>query len=449
MYTPHTPAEIRAMLAAIGAPSLEALSDPPKGLAITEPLDVARALSESEAYADIARMANANAGSRMISFLGAGAYRHYRPPAATWFATRSEFLTAYTPYQAEASQGSLQAIFEWQTYMCLLTGMDVSNASVYDGSTALVEGVIMAMHATGCKRVAVSSAVHPLYRRVLRTYAQGMDVEIIELPTGSEGTTSLSAGIDGPLAAVIVQSPNFFGCVENVGACADVAGKSGALLIQVVSEALSLAVLKTPRDLGADIAVGEAQSFGLPVGYGGPYVGFVATTKEHVRRLPGRLVGETTDIDGRRAYVLTLQGREQHIRRELATSNICTNQALCALIATAYLATVGSKGLRAIATSNMQKARSLAAALAKIPGHGVHFNAPYFNEFVIRTPLDAEEIARRLRQRGILAGLPLARFYPDMTHALLVCATELTTDADARALVVALAEEAEHAVAPV
>lgn len=449
MYTPHTPAEIRAMLSAIGVPSLEALSDPPKGLAITEPLEVARALSESEAYADIARMADANAGSRMISFLGAGAYRHYRPPAAAWFATRSEFLTAYTPYQAEASQGSLQAIFEWQTYMCLLTGMDVSNASVYDGSTALVEGVIMAMHATGCKRVAVSSAVHPLYRRVLRTYAQGMDVEIIELPTGSEGTTSLPAGIDGPLAAVIVQSPNFFGCIENVRACADVAGKSGALLIQVVSEALSLAVLKTPRELGADIAVGEAQSFGLPIGYGGPYVGFVATTKEHVRRLPGRLVGETTDIDGRRAYVLTLQGREQHIRRELATSNICTNQALCALIATAYLATAGSKGLRAIATSNMHRARSLAAALAKIPGHGLHFNAPYFNEFVIRTPLEAEEIARRLRQRGILAGLPLSRFYPDLTHALLVCATELTTDADARALVVALAEEAEHAVAPV
>lgn len=448
-YTPHTPDEIRAMLAAIGAPSLEALSDPPKGLAIREPLNLAAALSESEAYADIARMADSSAGARMISFLGAGAYRHYRPPAAAWFATRSEFLTAYTPYQAEASQGSLQAIYEWQTYMCLLTGMDVSNASVYDGSTALVEGVIMAMHANGRKRVAISEAVHPLYRHVLRTYAAGMGLDVVEIPCGSDGATSLDALPEGPFAAIVMQSPNFFGCIDDVAGAAAAAHQGGALAVQVIAEALSLAVLQTPRTLGVDIAVGDAQSFGLPVGYGGPYVGFVATTKEHVRRLPGRLVGETTDAEGHRAYVLTLQGREQHIRRELATSNICTNQALCALIATAYLAVVGSKGLRAIATANMKKARALAAKLEKTAGMRTQFPAPYFNEFVVETRSPAQDVARRLEGSGILAGVPLGAHYPSMQHALLVCATELTSDKDMDALTKALAEEGTHAVAAV
>ena len=449
MYTPHTQDEIREMLAEIGAPSLESLSDPPKGLEIRQRLDLPPALSESEAYAEIARMADANTAARMTSFLGAGVYRHYRPPAASWFATRSEFLTAYTPYQAEASQGSLQAIFEWQTYVCLLTGMDVSNASVYDGSTALVEGVIMATHATGKKRVAVSRAVHPLYRRVLETYARGMGIEVVEIPAGPSGTTSLPATIQGSLAAIVVQSPNFFGCIDDVGSCAAAAHEKNALLIHVITEALSLGVLKTPRELGADIAVGEAQSFGLPVGYGGPYVGFVATTKEHVRRLPGRLVGETKDVDGRRAYVLTLQGREQHIRRELASSNICTNQALCALIATAYLATVGAKGLWAIAAANLQKARALADMLEKLDGFHASYRAPYFNEFTLATPLPSEELAQRLERRGILAGLPLSRFYPEMTHQLLVCATELSSDGDMKAFADSLAQEASRAVAAV
>lgn len=451
MYTPHTQDDIRAMLAAIGAPSLEALSSPPPGLEIKEKLGLAPALPEADAYAHLKALADANDAARKISFLGAGAYRHYQPPAVPWFATRSEFLTAYTPYQAEASQGSLQAIFEWQTYISLLTGMDVSNASLYDGATAVVEGVIMAIHANGRRRVLISRAVHPMYRAVLATYAAGMGIEVIELPCNADGLTDmpLDSARAKEVACVIVQSPNFFGSIEDVGAASALAHDNGALCISVTAEALSLAVLKSPRAAGADIALGEAQSFGLPVGYGGPYVGFIATTKEHVRRLPGRLVGETTDVDGRRAFVLTLQGREQHIRRELATSNICTNQALCALIATVYLATVGGKGLRSIAAANLQRSRELAQALTSLTGFSLAHAAPYFNEFCVRTPLPADQIALRLERRGILAGLPLSRFYPELTHHLLVCATELTTSNEIQKLTTALAEDTTRAVAAV
>jgi len=448
MYTPHTNDEIRKMLEAIGAPSLEALSDPPKGLAIKQPLDVAPALPEAQAYARIQAMAQDNDAARMLSFLGAGAYRHYQPPAVPYFAFRSEFLTAYTPYQAEASQGSLQAIFEWQSYVCLLTGMDVSNASVYDGSSALVEAMVMASQATGRRRIAVSRAVHPAYREVLATYARGMGIEIVELPVDADGLTMMPEKLP-EVAAIAMQSPNFFGVIDEVARAGAAAHAGGALLVHVTVEALALAVLKTPRELGADIAVGDAASFGLPIGYGGPYVGFVATTKEHVRRLPGRLVGETHDVDGRRAYVLTLQGREQHIRRELASSNICTNQALCALIATIYLATVGRKGLTEIACRNMANARALATALSEVPGFGIAHRSPYFNEFVLRTPHPAAELAAKMSKRGVLAGVPLSRFYPELTHELLVCATELTSQHDIAALARALAEDAKHAVAAV
>ena len=451
MYTPHTDDEIRAMLAEIGAPSLEALSSPPRGLEIKETLGLPPPLPEAEAYAHLKALAAKNDATRKISFLGAGAYSHYQPPAVPWFATRSEFLTSYTPYQAEASQGSLQAIFEWQTYVCLLTGMDVSNASLYEGATALVEGVIMAMHANGRKRVLVSMAVHPMYRAVLATYAAGMGIEVIELPYNAAGVTDLQRAGERAHGAscVAVQSPNFFGCIEDVSAASKLAHDNDAISISVTAEALSLGVLKTPRESGADIALGEAQSFGLPVGYGGPYLGFIASTKEHVRRLPGRLVGETTDVDGRRAFVLTLQGREQHIRRELATSNICTNQALCALIATVYLATVGATGLRSIATTNLRRARELSDALTSITGFSRAFATPFFNEFCLHTPVPAEQLARALERRRILAGLPLSRFYPELTHHLLVCATELTTPEDIRQLTGALAEETSRAVATV
>jgi glycine dehydrogenase subunit 1 len=278
-----------------------------------------------------------------------------------------------------------------------------------------------------------------------------MGLEVVELPYTAAGVTDLSAASETAKNAscIVIQSPNFFGCIEDVSAVSKIAHDHDAVSIAVVAEALSLAVLKTPRESGADIALGEAQSFGLPVGYGGPYVGFIASTKDHVRRLPGRLVGETTDVDGRRAFVLTLQGREQHIRRELATSNICTNQALCALIATVYLATVGSTGLRAIATTNLRRARDLSDALTSITGFSRAFATPFFNEFCVRTPLPAEQLARGLERRGILAGLPLSCFYPELTHHLLVCATELTTPDDISQLTGALAEETSRAVAAV
>src|SRR5579864_3003499 len=451
MYTPHTQAEIQAMLDAIGAPSLEALSSLPPGLEIKERLGLPGALAEADAYAHIKSLADSDNAARMTSFLGAGAYRHYQPPAVPWFATRSEFLTAYTPYQAEASQGSLQAIFEWQTYICLLTGMDVSNASLYDGATALVEAVIMSLHAKGRHRVIISRGVHPLYRSVLQTYAAGMGIEVIELPLTADGLTDFSAlGSNvGQVDCVAVQSPNFLGNIEDIKQAASLARAADALTISVTAEALSLAVLKTPRELGADIALGEAQSFGLPLGYGGPYVGFIATTKDHVRRLPGRLVGETTDVDGRRAFVLTLQGREQHIRRELATSNICTNQALCALIATVYLATVGGKGLRAIACANMARARELAQSVSRLPGFSLAHDTAFFNEFCLRTPVPAEAVAQRLQKRGILAGLPLSRYYPEITNVLLLCATELTTADEMTLLTGELAKERTRAVAAV
>jgi glycine dehydrogenase subunit 1 len=277
-----------------------------------------------------------------------------------------------------------------------------------------------------------------------------MGIQVVELPVNA-GLTDFGAAGAGATGAdcVVVQSPNFFGCIEDVTQAAKLAREIDALTIAVTAEALSLAVLKTPRELGADIALGEAQSFGLPVGYGGPYAGFIASTKEHVRRLPGRLVGETKDVDGRRAFVLTLQGREQHIRRELATSNICTNQALCALIATVYLATVGSKGLRAIAAANLSRSRQLADAVSAIPGFSLAHQTPFFNEFCLKTPVPAEALARRLETRGILAGLPLSRFYPELTHVLLLCATELTTPDDIRAFTSELAKEREHAVAAV
>jgi glycine dehydrogenase subunit 1 len=449
VYAPHTERDIRAMLEVIGAPTLETLSRLPAGLQIKESLNIAAPLPEAQAYAHIKELANDNDAARMISFLGAGAYRHYQPPAVPWFATRSEFLTSYTPYQAEASQGSLQAIFEWQTYVCLLTGMDVSNASLYDGATALVEGVIMSMHANGRKQVAISRAVHPMYRAVLATYAAGMGLEIAEIPVGANGLTDIDRIDASGVTCIAVQSPNFFGCIEDVKAVAQTAHASGALCINVSAEAMALGLLKTPRGCDVDIALGEAQSFGLPLGYGGPYVGFIASTREHVRRLPGRLVGESKDVDGRRAFVLTLQGREQHIRRELASSNICTNQALCALIATVYLATVGSSGLRAIATANLERARQLCKSICKVPGFSAAHEAPYFNEFCIRTPVPAAQLVKALEKRGILAGLPLSRFYPELSHSLLLCATELTTQDDIDVLTSALIEETSRAVAAV
>ncbi len=445
MYTPHTERDIAQMLDAIGVGSLDDLLKVPEAVALREKLDVVPALPEYQIARRFDSFAKKNVGQGYRSFLGAGAYRHYVPPAIPALAMRGEFLTAYTPYQAEVSQGYLQAIYEWQTYICLLTGMDISNASVYDGATALAEGAIMALNANGRKKVLVSRAIHPNYRAVLQTYCDGLDVEVDEIGYVADGTTDLSALRDavasGEYAAVALQSPNFFGNVDTLDAASQAAVReSGTVPIAVVAEALSMAALATPASWGAEIVVGEAQSFGVAIAYGGPYAGFIASTQEHMRRIPGRLVGRSVDSSGRTAFVLTLQAREQHIRRERATSNICTNQAHCALIATMYLALMGKTGLRDVAALNLERSRELATAVSSVPGIDLKFSSPFFNEFVADVHQPAGAVLAKLQERKILGGLDLGRFYPELSSCILMNATELTTTGDIAAVTSALQE---------
>jgi len=444
VYAPHTESDVKSMLQAIGVDSLDDLLRVPEAIALKEKLDVVPALPEYLIARRFDLLAARNQAVEYRSFLGGGAYRHYAPPAIAALAMRGEFLTAYTPYQAEVSQGYLQAIYEWQTYICLLTGMEIANASVYDGATALAEAAIMALGATQRHRVLVSRAIHPNYRAVLKTYCDGLDVAIDEIPLTASGTTDFDRLAKADLAqyaAVAVQSPNFFGCVDALSpeAAAAVA-RSGAVPIAVVAEALSLAALAPPGEWGAQIVAGEAQSFGVPIAYGGPYAGFIASTKEHMRRIPGRLVGKTVDSAGRTAYVLTLQAREQHIRRERATSNICTNQAHCALIATIYLALMGETGLRDAAALNLARSRELASAVANVPGVRLAYDAPFFNEFVADVGRPAAGVLAELQDRGILGGIDLGRFYPELASRILMTATELTTSGDVDALTTALKE---------
>jgi glycine dehydrogenase subunit 1 len=447
VYAPHTDADVEAMLAVVGVGSLEELMRVPEAIALRAPLDIVPSLPEYQLARRFDRIAERNDGVGFRSFLGGGAYRHYAPPAITALVMRGEFLTAYTPYQAEVSQGYLQAIYEWQSYICLLTGMDVSNASVYDGATALAESAIMAINATGRRKVLVSRAVHPNYRAVLQTYCDGLDVEVDEVGYAADGTTDLAAleaaVASNQYAAIAIQSPNFFGSVDALPKkTADAVRASETVIIAVVAEALSLAALTPPSEWGANIVAGEAQSFGVPVAYGGPYVGFIAATKEHLRRIPGRLAGKSVDGSGRTAYVLTLQAREQHIRRERATSNICTNQAHCALIATIYLALMGRSGLRDVASLNCKRSREAATALSSIDGIDLRFNAPFFNEFVVDFHRPAAGVLEALARREILGGIDLGRYYPELRTCALVTATELTTSGDIAALATALEEEA-------
>jgi glycine dehydrogenase subunit 1 len=452
MYTPHTARDVEEMLRVVGVASLDELVRVPDAVAVKAPLDLVPSLAEIEIAGRFAGFAERTPASAYLSFLGAGAYRHYVPPVIGALAMRGEFLTSYTPYQAEVSQGYLQAIYEWQTYVALLTGMDVANASVYDGATALAEAGIMAINATGRKAILVSQAVHPNYRAVLRTYARGLDVAVDELPYAADGTTDLS-GLEALLAgrhyaAVVVQSPNFFGAIDTPATAAAGAIKATkTLLIGVTAEAIALAALATPASWGVDIAVGEGQSFGNAVAYGGPHVGFIATTDEQLRRIPGRLVGRTVDKSGRTAFVLTLQAREQHIRREKATSNICTNQAHCALIATIYLAALGQTGLRDVAAHNLARTAALRTAVAALDDYAIRFSAHTFNELAVRVPGRASETLAALRRRGIIGGLDLGRFYPELADCILMTATELTTLADIERLAAALAEIAADAVA--
>jgi glycine dehydrogenase subunit 1 len=443
-YIPHTEAEVRRMLDAVGAGHLDDLfAAIPEKQRLGRPLDLRRAAGEQDLWGELTALAARNASTETHAcFLGAGVYPHFTPSAVDALTSRSEFTTAYTPYQPEISQGTLQAIFEWQTMICGLTGCDVANASMYDGASATAEAALMAMRATRRSKLVVAAGLHPHYREVMRTYLAGLRAEIVEAPLAGDGRTApLAEHIDAATACVVLQQPNFLGAIEDVRAAAEAAASHGAKLVVSVTEALSLALLAPPGALGADIVCGEAQSFGVPMSLGGPHLGFMATRKALLRQLPGRLVGETRDTEGRRGYVLTLATREQHIRREKATSNICTNQGLCLLMATIYLCLHGRRGLRELAELNLAKAEYAKAKVREHPALSLPIEAASFNEFVVGVP-DTAAALERARADRILAGLDLAPYYPDLGSALLVCTTELVSREAIDRLVSALAGDA-------
>ncbi len=437
-YTPHTPAEIEAMLEAIGAPTLAALVEHvPAALRDTAGLDMPAGLDERAMRQELTLLANRNR-TDAVAFLGAGAYPHFIPAAVEQLAGRSEFATAYTPYQPEVSQGTLQASFEFQSAIASLLGMEVANAGMYDGATATAEAVLMSQRLKpGRPLVLVARALHPQYRQVIATYLVGIkDVEIVEVPYGPDGTTPLpSAELLRRASCLVLGYPNAFGVVEDLTRAAAGAHAEDCLLISATSEALALALLKTPGASGVDIAVAEGQSLGLALGYGGPGLGLFTSRDRFVRSLPGRLVGETVDVQGRRGYVLTLATREQHIRRERATSNICTNQGLCAIQVVVYLSLLGRHGLASLAERNLRGAHALAERLNGIGT--VHFSAPYFNEFVLAIP-GARRRWQHAVAEGVVAGLPLGDWYPELEDALLLCATELHDSAAMDRLVAVL-----------
>jgi len=435
-YLPNSPADRQAMLGAAGHANISELFEQiPGDHQLNRRLSVPGPLSEAEILSFF-QQAAAESSREHISLLGAGAYSHYRPVVVDALLSRSEFFTAYTPYQAEISQGTLQAMFEFQTLMAQLTGQEVSNASLYDGSTATTEAVLMAMRVTRRRRVVLARTLHPEYRQVLHTFVQNQHVELADVAYQSSGAidaAQLASHVNAQTAAVVVQSPNFFGALEAVPEIAAIAHRHGALLIVTVTEPLSLAIVKPPSE--ADIVCGEAQSFGVPVAYGGPYVGFLTTREKFLRQMPGRLVGQTVDTEGRRGFVLTLATREQHIRREKATSNICTNQSLCALAATIYLCLLGKTGLRLLAEQNLAKAHYAAGELRKVPGFATPFARPFFNEFVVKVPGDAERLLEELRSEKIIGGLHLGPLYPELANHLLLCFTELVSRASIDRLV--------------
>jgi len=434
-YTPHTSEEIAHMLRTVGAETLEELFSPiPLSLRSVGALKLPRAESEQSVHRALGELAERNhSANRVASFLGAGAYHHFIPSAVSALASRGEFLTAYTPYQAEVSQGTLQAIFEFQTLICQLTGLDIANASLYDGASAMAEAVLLALRATRRRRVLLSQGLHPHYVEVLRTYTAELGVELETRDLGSDGRTQLASEVPADTAAIVLQQPNFFGCIEDLPPFAQAAHDAGALLISVTAEPLALALLQSPGAAGVDVACGEAQSFGVPLGFGGPYVGFMATRSKLVRQLPGRLVGQTTDSEGRRAFVMTLTTREQHIRRERATSNICTNQGLCALRVVIYLALLGKTGLRELARVNLSLAEYAKQKLLAA-GYELVYSGPTFNEFSVRVP-DLAARTARISTDELHPGLSLARFDASREDQLLVCTTEMNSRAEIDRLV--------------
>jgi glycine dehydrogenase subunit 1 len=419
------------MLRTIGVSTVEELfADIPSSLVLETPLRLDRALTELELSGRFRALAQKNS-SFCSSFLGAGCYNHFIPATVDAVIGRSEFYTSYTPYQPEVSQGNLQAIFEYQTMICELTGMHTVNASLYDGATALAEAALMCVRITGNTEVVLSAGIHPQYREVVRTYcrAAGIGVREARLDNGLTSKTSVEELVSGKTACVLVQSPNFFGLIENLQELAGLAHGSNTLCVACVVEPTSLGLLKPPGEFNVDITAAEGQSLGNPQSFGGPHLGIIGCKEEYIRRLPGRLVGMTKDTKGRRGFVLTLQAREQHIRRQGATSNICSNQALCALAAAVYLATVGFKGLRQVALLSTSRAAYLYKGLLSLPGFSQVFDAPFYNEFAVRCA-DSDAVLRKLEQAGILGGTRLMEYYPDLENCLLLCATECNSKQD-------------------
>ncbi|GHO94066.1 putative glycine dehydrogenase (decarboxylating) subunit 1 [Reticulibacter mediterranei] len=445
-YVPNTPEEQQAMLEQMGLSSIDDLLSPvPADVRLDRPLNLPPALPEPDLRRLISRMAAKNKNlDTTISFLGAGTYDHAIPSVVPHLQSRSEFVTSYTPYQPEVSQGMLQTIYEFQTMVCQITGLDVANASLYDGSTALVEAVFMALGPGGRGEIVISSAVDPQYRRVLHTYAFARGFNIKEIPTenGVTSLTALEGAISAQTAAVVIQQPNFFGCIEDVHAIEPIAHKGKSLLITTITEPASLGILAPPSAYNADIAVGELMNFGNTMSYGAPALGFMAAKQKFMRLLPGRLVGQTVEEGEKKqtGYVLTLQTREQHIRRERATSNICTNQSLLAVGATIYMATLGKQGFRELGELCLQKAHYAFRQITAIPGFKAISSAPFFNEFVIQLPVSTDRLQKLFEQADIIGGLPLDEYYPDLPNAMLFCVTETRTKEDIDYLVSVLKE---------
>jgi len=419
----------KEMMAKIGISSLDELfSTIPKDIMLKRELNVPSPMTELELIQFFERITQKNKYQNFLSFLGAGAYHHVIPYIVDYLSSRGEFISPYTPYQPEVSQGTLQVIFEFQTLICQLTGMDIANASLYDGASAAAEAVLMAHRLKGKSKVIIAKTLHPHYRGVIQTYVKNLGVEIEEIKyseTGEFDLKDLRKKLDDKTAAVVFQSPNFMGIIENLKKISDLAHSVQALSIVVVTEPVSFGILEAPGKLGADIVAGEGQSFGLPLSFGGPYLGFMACCKEYIRQFPGRIAGQTKDVDGKRGFVLTLSTREQHIRRERATSNICTNQAWCALRATIFLETLGREGLKELAWQNIQKANYALEKLSQIKGIKRKFKGNFFNEFVLEFSGSFEKISGFLRKKGIVGGLNLGEYYPELKKCALVCVTEM------------------------
>jgi len=437
-FTPHTLEDRDEMLATLGVSSLKELfADIPQSAHLAK-LDMPDGISEQEVYDRLHALSHKNA-HELTCFIGGGFYDHSIPSAVDTLSSRGEFFTAYTPYQPEVAQGTLQAIFEFQSMICRLTGMDVANASMYDGGTALVEAALMAIRSTNRPRIIVAGGLNPIYRRMLDTYTRNLHIEMEELPfdEGAVDRVKLASLLTDQTAAVIIQNPNFFGTIEDFSDISAMAHANGALMIASVYP-IAMGLIKSPAEMGCDIVVGEGQSLGLPLSFGGPYLGFFAVQKAHVRKMPGRIVGETTDRHGNRCYVLTLQAREQHIRREKAASNICSNEALCALRATIYLSLLGKQGLTELARTCMTKAEYAKAQFAQIKGVRIKNSAPTFNEFMLELPCNASDLVAELIPLGLIAGFPLGRYYPELQNCLLVAITEKRTQAEIDAFVSAV-----------